>query len=846
LGIQKDKRRFLWFPLLVLLLLFTSVSSLSYAQVVRGRIIDNLGQEVPYGTIRVRGAAYGTSSNANGIYQLELKKGKYVLIFSSFGYTSFIDTVEMDQSVLTLNVTLQEDIKEMEEVVIVYVSDKEKGKKIMKKVIDKRSYYQDLLKEYTCQTYCFSSLEKNHMDSLIKDSVLGKEKLNMMEWRAKSYYKANTNFKDEFFGYKDFIDKNKKMVETGSTIGVSYNSSNSTLAPTSAPENNPYIFVDGIKEAHFSLFDNTIDEPRIVQNPLISPLAYNAFVYYNFYFVQSFYDSLNQMVYEINVKPRFEYEALFEGTLFIRDESWAIVSYDLKINPGVLLYFKDIRIICDYKQDGERIVPVRKEFIYNIKEGKENINGSIRLSHSDYSYTIDKKSSKFWLQMAVYTEDAFDKDTSYWNENRPFTLKEYELKFIKEQDSIISYHESDEFLRTSDSIRNEIKVIPMILNGYFHVNSFKKEEYGIDGLLQQVVPFGVGGYRHRLGGYYQKEFKSGKRIKVSPQLDYGFSNKDLKGSFDGEMMYNPLNFSTLGFQVGDVYDFVSGAQNIQSSLAPSNRVRNQKAELRFSRELINGLYLESRLLYSDRRSIDDLIYPGWVSTFGKFQIPQSFDRYKIVMTTFEFEYVIRQKYMIRRNRKYVYPSIWPRINLTYKKAIPRVLSAEANFDFLELKITDDIKFNSLGISQLQFLIGSFLQKKDLRLIEHKYFRPSDKRYFSNPLNSLQLLDTAINTANSYLQLNFIHHFNGFFLNKVWLLNRLKLEETAGGGVLSIPDAHFFQAEFYAGLERKFRIRKTIFKIGAYAVSQANTSTGGSVSFKFGFNLYDAFHNKWDY
>lgn len=830
----------------LILILFIGISSNAISQVVRGKVIDNLGQEIPYATIRVQNTGYGTSANTNGIYQLELKKGKHILVFSSFGYINFIDTVEMNESILELNVTLNEDVKEIDEVVILNISDKEKGKNIMKKVIDKRSYFQDLLKEYTCQTYCFSSLEKDHMDSLVRDSVLGKEKLNMIEWRAKSYYKANTNFKDEFYGYKDFLDKNKSLTQTGSSVGFSFTPNNESLAPTNAPESNPYLFVEGIKEAHFSILDNIIDEPKLVQNPLISPLAYNASMYYNFYFVKSFYDSLNQMIYEINVKPRFDYEALFEGTLFIRNESWEIVSYDLKINPGVLLFFKDIRIICDYKKDGERIIPVRKEFIYNIKEGKDNINGSIRLSHSDYEYSIGDKSSKFWLETAVYTDDAFDKDTTYWNANRPFTLKEYELKFIKEQDSIISYHESEEFLRKSDSIRNEVKFLNLVLNGYFHVNSFKKQEFGIGGVFEQVVPFGIGGYRHRLSGYYQKEFKDGKRMKVSPLFDYGFNNKDLKGSFDGEIMYNPLNFSTLGFQAGDIYDQISGSQNIQSTLAPSNRVRNQKIELRYSQELINGLYMKTSLLYSDRKSIDNLTYPDWVSVFGKFQNPQSFDRYKILLTTFEFEYVIRQKYKIQKNRKYVYPSIWPKINLVYKKGIPNIFSTEANFDFVELRISDEIKLNSFGSSQILFTAGSYLQKKDLRLIENKFFRPSDKQFFSNPVNSLQLLDTALNTANSYLQMNFIHHFNGFFLNKIWLINRLKLEETVGGGMLSIPDAHFFQAEFYVGIERRIRIRKIIFKLGVYAVSQANTSTGASVRFKFGFNFYDAFHDKWDY
>jgi hypothetical protein len=95
-------------------------------------------------------------------------------------------------------------------------------------------------------------------------------------------------------------------------------------------------------------------------------------------------------------------------------------------------------------------------------------------------------------------------------------------------------------------------------------------------------------------------------------------------------------------------------------------------------------------------------------------------------------------------------------------------------------------------------------------------------------------------------LNFIHHFNGFFLNKVWLLNRLKLEETIGGSFLAIPDANFAQIEFYAGLERRIRIRKSLFKMGIYAVTQENSFSKASVNFKVGFNFYDAFRDRWEY
>jgi hypothetical protein len=139
-----------------------------------------------------------------------------------------------------------------------------------------------------------------------------------------------------------------------------------------------------------------------------------------------------------------------------------------------------------------------------------------------------------------------------------------------------------------------------------------------------------------------------------------------------------------------------------------------------------------------------------------------------------------------------------------------------------------------------------MQKSDIRLIEYKFFRQSDLGFFSDPTNTMQMLDTFLQTNNSYFQLNFIHHFNGFFLNKIPLISKLKLEETIGGGFIGIPDANFAQVEFFAGLERKIRIKKTVFKIGYYACMQGNSFNTSNLRYKIGINFYDPFRDKWNY
>ena len=383
-------------------------------------------------------------------------------------------------------------------------------------------------------------------------------------------------------------------------------------------------------------------------------------------------------------------------------------------------------------------------------------------------------------------------------------------------------------------------------NGIGFRNTYKKREIYIIPFLEQIVPFGVGGFRYKLGGSYKKEFNNGKEFYIKPLVDYGFYNKDLKGELTIKYYYNPLKNSYVRINGGDMYDFVNSYQSIIGTWGPSNRVRNQKFEIAHRMELINGLYINKEFLFSYRSAISNITYPDWVNLFGTFSKPLPFESYKVSRLTLELEYYHDQKYLIKDKKKIVLGSKWPVIGTKLQIGIPNLFNSQSNYGYLEMRISDDRKLRTFGLINYRLIFGQFIYKNDLRLIEHKYFRSSDKFLFSMPNNSLQLLDTNMNTSNAFVQFNVIHHFNGFFLNKLWMINKLKLEESVGGSLLYLPNSGFLQIESYLGVERKIRIRKSIMKFGIYFVNANSTHTHHSSGIKFGINGFDRFSNKWLY
>lgn len=104
------------FSLLLLLCLF-STCALFAQQNVTGQIRDaKTGQPVPGVTIRVPNTSRGTLSDASGKYSIAVPAGASTLVISYTGYKT--QTVRLTGNQATLNLTLEEDLAHLDEVVI--------------------------------------------------------------------------------------------------------------------------------------------------------------------------------------------------------------------------------------------------------------------------------------------------------------------------------------------------------------------------------------------------------------------------------------------------------------------------------------------------------------------------------------------------------------------------------------------------------------------------------------------------------------------------------------------------------------------------------------------------------
>lgn len=845
---------FCWMSFRILILIYTliCISISNFASTVSGAISDKEGNPLPFATVFVKNSTTGVSANEKGEYFLELKPGNYILIYSYMGFSDEEKPISIRANQhIYLNISLKKDFSTIDEVEI--IADKiDRAKQIMSNVRENRKIYSDNVNSYSSKIYSKTSFEKEYpsKDTIKdeKDNITGindylqKDKLNLTEYIANAYYKKPYKYTEHVIAYHDFSEDKPP----GRSITIQVDIDDNEIAPRQYAAKNPYLFEVTNMLHVFNLYNNLIDIPQLCSQPIKSPIGSASGIQYNYEYIESFFED-DVKIYKLRVIPANSHDALFYGSIFIEDSTFALVAADLFINEKALLMHKHFHLYINYDQIQAGVyLPVKLDILYTIQERKKTVYGETSLSSIDYKVNIEIDKTLFSNELKTFEDDAYEKDSVFWFANRPVELRPAENTFILKTDSIKRYYESNAFLDEQDSIFNRLYWYTP-LAGWGRKNHYRGTEFLIGGIFEQVVPFGIGGYRHRIPFYFNKEFSNGMLLETKQTIDYGFKNNDLKGKFGLGLTYFPKKFVRTFIEIGNTYDLINNYASIEQVFSRSNFVNTKSFEIKQRMEVFNGMFAEALFLFSNQLPINNLELSRWSEyIFGDLNEPTEFEQYIKSEFKLVLKYRVNQKFEMRSNKKVIIGKDYPEIRFIWRKGVPGLFNSEVNFDYLELGAKAEHQLARFGDSRWEVLLGSFINKNNLRLLEYKYFRGSDRFFFSDPLRSFQLLGPTLNTNYAFWQANYIHHFNGTILNKLPLIRNLKLGLTGGAGVLNIPEESFYHVEFFTGLERIVRIREQLFRFGIYAVTADNTLSNADFTLKFGISFFNSYTKKWTY
>jgi hypothetical protein len=268
-------------------------------------------------------------------------------------------------------------------------------------------------------------------------------------------------------------------------------------------------------------------------------------------------------------------------------------------------------------------------------------------------------------------------------------------------------------------------------------------------------------------------------------------------------------------------------------------------------EIVNGLMLRNELGIALRRSVSNYKTGNLVdSLLGNVldnNQPIPFEPYNALYGKVRLEYTPFQKYRREPLEKIILGSKWPTVFVEWRKGIKNILASDVDFDYLEAGLQQQLNMGLLGISKYTIKTGSFLNTRDLRLIDYQFQRRGDPFLFMNPHRSFQALDSTFPIFKRFYEGHLVHEFNGFLLNKIPLLKKLQLREIAGTGFLITQERNLRYAELFFGVERAFQspfnpLDK--FKLGVYVTTSVANQFSNPIQFKVGFTTWDKRRGRW--
>jgi hypothetical protein len=829
---------------------------INFCNHISGVISDSNGEPLPFASIYIKNSTYGVSSNAFGEYFIELEDGQYTIVYSYIGFQNFEKTIKLKDHSQKIDIQLLAEDQNLIEYEVVS-NTRNKALEIINEV--KKNKKKFIHRSNSSIEYLKNTIEKRQYKLKRKDTIeiwqldtseqinFKNDVLKFIESYGRLYrINQNNNFRD-YKAYHDFADTKEEqdfvLIQSFEDFGE-YN-----ITPK-YEANDDYEILNNLSEIEFNLFLNNINV-SISNKPIISPLAPGSRTYYKYDYLGFIPTEDSNKIFKIKITPRFNNEPLLKGILFVKDSSFNIESFELKLSGPIQSEFKieNFHVIQNYQQLGNQNLLKRKIIDYNIKEDIHKILGNTVAIYDDFKFK--EKVPEYFKknQIKYFADSSFSKNNEQWNEFRPLDLKENEIEYVRYTDSLRQYYQSEEYALKQDSGYNEITWAKLLWEGIGRKNRYKGYSFYVWPVISQFNILGVGGYRHNLGFNYNQNISDQYKISTQNRIDYGVANKDFKGSTNISIISNKKKYKQLTLAIGDEYKVINRFPSIITAFSRSNYVRSQQLETAYRTEILNGLYSEWKISYCFQTPIDNLdLSTDWFSPLDSAAslAPVRFNPYTKLESRIQITWLPFQKYYYKKNKKIVLGTKFPTVNIIYRKGVPKLFQSEVNFDYLEVGVNDEFSVPHLGKSKWNVQLGSFLNKENLRVIEWKYFRGSDRGFFSNPLTSLQLLGPTLLTQNSFFRANYVHSFDGNILNKIPIINRLGLQLSGGAASLIIPDVGYQHLEVFLGISRPFKIFGGLVKFGVFIASSINSENGLESEFKLGANGYNSMRDQWDY
>ena len=489
---------------------------------------------------------------------------------------------------------------------------------------------------------------------------------------------------------------------------------------------------------------------------------------WNFFYRVELTDSAfldNYWCYKIEFKPRQKQENVFEGYMWIADEDFAVKEVYMALDSAANInYYKRAVFYQSYeKVNDTHWVMKRDKILGEFLPLQSAASVIVRKSTSYMEYTFDKDIYDEVVKLRddiVYSDSVINNDENYWNSVRPELLNRNETGVYQMVDS----------LQQIKSFNTIVDVYNTLMYGYWNLGYVR-----IGPFANMVSSNEVEGLRLRLG------VKTGdlisKRMSIGGYLAYGVKDNAFKYGSEFNLVVNKKPWQQLKFTYENDLDVSSnegvtfGEDNLLSGFyrrrdTPQKIINHEKLRLHYEKDWIWGISNSIAFKSEKMNPLFDIYYynqnDSLVSDINNAELD------------FGIRFAYREKFLFDNYRRYSIGTNYPVLSLHYKTGIPDFSGSDFNYRSLEFSVEDYFLLGSFGGTTYSIKAGKIFGTLPTLLLESP---PGNETYFMNHGN-FNLMNEYEFVMDAYAELFVTHSFHGFFLNKVPLVQKLKLREVA--------------------------------------------------------------------
>lgn len=763
------------------ILLFLSIGCLSLAAraqntIVTGTITDaRTNQPLPFVTVSFPGTSIGVNSDNNGKYRLESGKSYTQLKFSFVGYKPVIRTI-IAYKEQVINVKLQSDVQTLNAVTI------KSGKKTRYR--NKNNPAVELIRQVIAHK------DSNRMQSYDYTEYEQYEKLqfSFINVSDKFFKKALTRNYKFLYDNRDTTDlpgKSLLPVYQEEKITQTYyrkNPPKTKKIVLGEKKANVVTFVDeeGVN-TYLNRMYNEIDiysnNIFLMTNQFLSPICDEAPAFYKF-FITDTIEVNHQKLVELSFTPRNGNDMLFEGLIFVTlDGKYAVQKASLSINKNINLnWVKGMQADLDYEQNPDGRYHLSKSFTKAsfglTKNGDKGIFGERTISYENYLVNKPEPDSVYAGEDLVIRNGAMNRNEQFWTKSRGRdTLTTVEANAYKNIDS----------LQTIPSFKHLMATINLFAVGFAQAGPV---EIGPIGTFYSYDP--VERSRIKIGGRTTDTFST--RYYLEGYGAYGFGDKQFK--YLASAAYSLNNKSIYKFpndyiKISDQYDVRIPGENL--AFEQPDQFYNSFTRGVNNKFLYNQNYkidyvheFESHFSYSVEMNNWKQTPAGSLYFINNANgVPNTIPNITTTDLEIGIRYAPHEQLVQGKLYRIIIPSKYPILTFDYQQNIKGLFGGQYNSQNVYGRIDKRFYLSQIGYADLT-VEGSYLfGQVPFPLLD---IHQANQTYGFD-LDSYNLMNFLEFVSDHYADVKLDYNLNGFLLNKVPLIKKLKWREIISFKVL---------------------------------------------------------------